>query len=460
MDLLKLGTQARKTGIRARQGLAKDQYDMEDVDEFFAEDGDSRRSRSSLREEGELHNVARRIDFTDAEAESFKLSPIALSSGKANRLKKSPLRSPLQAKKFPTGRGLLPVKSVSLSKLPQAELYTDESDHGFYNDDYDVSLSPGPPPPELPPVTETLISPPVDSKSPSAKSTSSLTKRMALGPTKRTRKPRLKAPPRRLIQPKEIKSKPSPLPSPPPDGLRRSRRTKIAPLAFWRNERIVYSRALDNEDDPDTTLISDIRKIPLQEIKEVVHIPEQVSAGQHKKRTTRGRPRASSKSRKLSPKTATAYDYESDPEITGSEWFQDKVKAISVFTPKGEATEPQQLVFAPDYGEFVSPAAGDDSNPDTYKVATLFSERSAASGLLDFPPEGFRSLRSSPDSIFMCHVVKGLLEITISNDTFVVTKGCSFQIPRANPYSFRNIGQDSARIFFVQVQDVDDDDNE
>ena len=125
--------------------------------------------------------------------------------------------------------------------------------------------------------------------------------------------------------------KESPLPSPPPDnpnGLRRSKRTRIKPLAFWRNERIIYSKDLDYDDEQDTTLARDIHNIPLQLIKEVVHIPDNESVDNSGSPNTRTGAAGSTKTR-LNRKrtykqtTTTDYDYESDPEISGSEWFKE-----------------------------------------------------------------------------------------------------------------------------------------
>lgn len=522
MDLLRLGSQARKTGYRPRQGLAKDRYDMEDVDEFFADDDSTavhnttsellhrssslsklkQKARASAGKE-EINNVARKINFTEAEAESFKLSPIGLSSkGEARKNKKSPLRSPLQERQHKN-------KSPKVDKLSPQQLFVDESDsfsfpEGVDDDEperyddilpnEDLSLSPIP----ISSIKEAPISPPTELAS--NKKAASLSKKMALGKPSKS-KPRAKkskastssktdliSPPDensntpkysnkrpKITPPKETISKPSPLPSPPPDGLRRSRRTKIAPLAFWRNERIVYSRAFEDYEnqDPDQTLIRDIRQVPLQEIKEVVHIPEQVSYTPVATTSSSSKKRSRLKARSTPPKlksnsntntnneTKEVYDYESDPEISGSEWFKDKYKDIEIFANNKGDKLVKPIVFAPDFGDFQKASNGDDNDlADNYKVATLFNNKLTGGGLLEFPFEGYRSLRTSGNSVFMCHVVKGLVEVSLSNDSFVVTRGCSFEIPKSNFYAFRNIGQGPARIFFIQAAEQDSEDEE
>lgn len=254
---------------------------------------------------------------------------------------------------------------------------------------------------------------------------------------------------------RELIMQPSPLPSPPPEGLRRSKRTKIAPLAYWRNERIVYSRANDTSGDPDSTLISDIRKVPLQQIYEVVHIPEPLK---QKPPARRGRPPKTDKGvprgRKPKPKPET-YDYESDPEIEGSEWFKLKLLETEVFLTEDTRAE-RVVAWAPDGGDFQPPPPPSKGLRlvENFKVAPLFDANSdmIAAGLLEFPVEGFKSLRTAGDSLFIFHVAKGLVEVTLNTDKFVVTRGCSFEIPKLNIYSLKNIGQTTARLFFVQCQ--------
>ncbi|CUM45989.1 uncharacterized protein AC631_01124 [Debaryomyces fabryi] len=525
MDLLNLGSQSRKTGLKPRANLRKDKYNMEDVDEFFAEEEEdkdndyterrpqksdrsiyasglaaSRGSEVSAESSTPRHNfnnVARKINFTDVEAEPFNLSPISIQSKHSkNRNKKSPLRSPLQENK---ARRL----TEGGTGDDEGYDYNDniDMDNDLYGDDIDMSLSPV----DLSPIklrTEYISkdskkSPDGTPKSKSKpkskssvnKSASSLTKKMALGTTKPRRKRHIveeeseedttqeyspdeksellspppttkKEPVRNQISQEKI-TKPSPLPSPPPDGLRRSKRTKIAPLAFWRNERIVYTRAAD-EEDADTTLASDIKNIPLQEIEAVVHIPEAnkyISTTANKKRSGLKLRITPPKLKKSLPKQV-AYDYESDPEINGSEWFKDKSLKLRVFEGPSDDRVERSIAWAPNEGDFENPP--NTGEIENFKVAALFGDDRdfTAGGLIEFPYGGFKSLRNSSDSVYIFHVVKGLIEVTLNENKFVVTRGCSFHVPRANTFAFKNLGQDTSKLFFVQSKKVIADDDE
>ncbi|CCE85826.1 Piso0_005461 [Millerozyma farinosa CBS 7064] len=551
MDLLKLGLQSRKTGLKPRDNLRKDKYDMEDIDEFFADEEEevkeergNRTTKSIARDNIEpidsgryavakdtrsnsgvssyskgshlsaavttpeqpsnFNNLARKINFTDAEAESFDLSPIAILSKNNRKNEKAPLRSPLQENK-----GASLDEGVASGDDDLYRFEDNDVDDNFLGEERDMSLSPI----ELSPIkvrnqahsiestpkrnaSRETTSKQSSGKPLSTKSVSSITKNMALGVMgkKRRKKPMIieddsdsydddyvSSPPQdssdlisppptnkkkkgnsvsRQISsrntPKETIIKPSPLPSPPPDGLRRSKRTRISPLAFWRNERVVYTRANEHMQGPDTTLARDIERIPLQEIKEVVHIPEVPEQNPQPKKRPRGRPpkNSSPKSKRPSPKPPAVYEYESDPEISGSEWFSDKTLTLRVFEGPNDKRVERDIAWAPNEGNFID--SPNTEGLENFKVATLFgNDRDfTAGGLIEFPYGGFKNLRNSSDSVYIFHVVKGLIEVTLNEDKFVVTKGCSFQVPRANSFAFKNLSQDNSKLFFVQSKKV------
>lgn len=547
MDLLNLGNQSRKTGIKPRKNLRKDKYDMEDVDDFFTDDEDDRSSHrrrtvTQVTPQDNFDNVARKINFTDAEAELFNLSPISMSSkwGVKKKNKKSPLRSPLPERGVGRARersesrevnrtsrtGIRELKETSISnrrdsressdtggsREPRAlkesrilrdsgesmalrgsndssrdldselfvqgnsessipEIYMDmEEPNDEFDDSFNASNHDSFSPVSLSPLGKTQSSPDVPTTS--RKSTSSLTKNMALGNTsskKMNKKnyrsindssellsppPTTKKPRTKIIPVREQILRASPLPSPPPDGLRRSRRTKIAPLAFWRNERIVYTRALE-ENDADTTLANDIRKIPLQEIKEVVHIPE---ADRYVAPSTKKR-----KGKLIAPKAKKeVYDYESDPEINGSEWFNKKI--LSVEVSENNTKIKRQVAIAPGGVEFEELKDPNFPN-DKLRIARLFTYNKdfTATAILELPFEGIKHVKSSEECVYTFHVVTGLIEVTLNKSKFVVTRGCSFEIPDHNTYGLKNLGQDVAKLFFVQCRapvEFDDFDDE
>lgn len=553
MDLLNLGSQSRKTGIRPKKNLRKDRYNMEDIDEFFSEDdsdpdnnvkkGPKARSRAranpnssllksasmSSRHEVSRSNeedaiIARKINFTDAETDKFDLSPISISKNK-----RPPSKSPLlvQEKKqqkqsqrknsrddsdnddsneATPGSPIISEPQVEDNEPESPKLFVgedlddDTNNYDGLNDDLfnDAPLDHGVPvsddrnvdesgtndneveeidlddePPE--PQQSQLNSP----NEPKKRKASSLTKNMALGLSSISKKKQASS--QQDSRSREISVKPSPLPSPPPDGLRRSKRTRIQPLAFWRGERIVYTRADEQDADPDSTLINDIKKIPLQEIKEIIHVPALTSQNSLKRKSRRSKSKSESRSSSQTRQgkdTGTmdlsravhrgadegsvdnkdGYDYESDPEVDGSEWFKEKQLKLDIFENNdSEALVNQSIAYSPDIQKFlIEPPKSKDSEIDNYKIAKIFDDTNTekiAVAIMEFPHEGFKSSKSSGNCVYMFHVIKGLLEITLSNHSFVVTRGCSFQVPSGNTYGITNIGNGSGRVYCVQVMD-------
>ena len=497
MDLLSLGARSRKTGLTPKENLKRDKYDMEDVDAFFEDDdkgvdaGSVKRnsinsqmlhrsisSGSSVlsetpKQRDSLNNVARKIDFTEAEAERFRLSVVSMSDRSGNKPNKLvPLRSPLH--EATKGR------STGFDHHNYDEYETDNFD---FNNEQEATLSPIPIPDiDSPPVGSPVTQKPArQSKTPAtsnsrgtSKKAASLTKQMALGLKSINDNQKWinlgfslsdidSEPSAEIISPPPTAKKnaqrqvetivrPSPLPSPPPDGLRRSKRTKIAPLAFWRNERIVYTRA-DELEEKDGKLADDIHNIPLREIKEVVHIPERGNAQSRSRRSLRPRNLRANKSRNNRRPTPA----ELSGRFAGSEWIKDKYLSLDVFeTPDSNSRHDRRIAWAPDSVTYTDHLI-ESSDPDVaenFKVATLFNEDRdfIACAMLQLPVDGFKLLRSSAGSVYIFHVVEGDVEVTLNDLTFVVTRACSFEVPRGNIYGFKNVGTEAATLFFVQSQ--------
>lgn len=593
MDLLNIGTKGRKTNIAPRDNVRRDEYNMEDVDEFFAEDKDNTiASKSSGKQlnyraigtaspSSRLNVVARKIDFTQAESDSFHFTPPVLhnknsntnsvtgikninnhnynrnsnnhnndddntsknsildnnkrknntastgatkqsnnddahtgnrsadnASSKSGRLvlakktKKSPLRSPLQERQR---------LGEEIRHLDDNDFYEDnninDNDDNYDYGDFSGKEDYNDPNAALLPIPVESLGIQSSTKV-SSRGASLLTKSMALGNSSRKRRPPptiyasqqtqeegieselddsldefipLQAPLHSSFADSRAKNtkkmtKPSPLPSPPPDGLRRSKRTKIPPVAFWKGEKVFYTRVSEDSDDPDNTLANDIKFIPLQQIGGVEQ-PVSVASSSRasstnassvsSKKKPRLKPRQTRKNntgatfmdnvnKKVKNDKTGEYDYESDPEIPGSEWFKDKLLNLNVFyEPESDLKTRRKIAWAPNSEQYQKPNRTPDSNSyENIQVATLFNEDRdfVASGMLLLPKEGLKLLSPTMDNAYIFHVIKGLVEVTVNDSTFVVTKGSSFNVPRNNVYGLKNLGMIEAKIFFVQAR--------
>ncbi|RLV89119.1 Protein MIF2 [Spathaspora sp. JA1] len=477
MDIIDIGNRGRKTQLELPKNVSKDEYGMEDIDDFF--DSDTSRSYTrttnrhdnirqppststsrklyqeppAIRTRKEFTEVARKIDFTNISPAIQMIGPTTKPSSKENtgnssggKNKKSPLRSPLHENQ---DRTALFVSDTDSDRFEQDPAQFDYEPQIYEDEEEDEIIEV----PKKHPRTE-------------SKAASRMTKNMALGkPNRRkllpqietdsdseenysfddsTQSDKLPSPPPTLKKltrtkpPVKFKiTKESPLPSPPPEGLRRSKRTRIKPLQFWRNERVIYSKV---EAVGDSTLIQDIRKVPLREIKEIVTIDEVEPVVPARKK-----PRAKSKS----PANKPAQEFLINPDVPGAEWFDDKSLAIKVKDEYGNVKQ-ENIAYTLD-GGVEQDAEGDEQD---FKVNKLFdiNRDFCGTGLIELYPEALKPKKVTGSSIFIFHVIQGIMEVTINTTTFLVTKGCSFQVPNNNEYSIRNIGETTSNLFFMQVR--------
>lgn len=92
-------------------------------------------------------------------------------------------------------------------------------------------------------------------------------------------------------------------------------------------------------------------------------------------------------------------------------------------------------------------------NKDEYfKVGTLFDQdcEFCGGGVIELPFDARKAVKSNHDTYFIFYVICGKVEVILSRNTFVVTEGCSFEIPMGNYYQFHNVGDVTAKMMFVQ----------
>lgn len=236
------------------------------------------------------------------------------------------------------------------------------------------------------------------------------------------------------------------------DGPRRSKRIKVAPLEFWKNERIIYS----------------LEKPAQPGIKAIVHhdstAEEEAAAALREKRA-----QAAAQRRKASKRKNSKKHHESDDEL---DELDEKVIAEqrkegtlvektflegSVFkyppvpTKDGQDNEREDQTIAWGHEIKLRNVVG-----GTHKVASLFDReaRFAAGGVLALKPKGSKPAKPSKQNHYFFFVTTGAVKVDISDVVFTVTKGGSFVVPRGNYYSITNLLDREARMFFVQCTDT------
>ncbi|KAK9762165.1 mitotic fidelity of chromosome transmission- protein [Basidiobolus ranarum] len=201
-------------------------------------------------------------------------------------------------------------------------------------------------------------------------------------------------------------------------GVRRSGRTRVKPLDFWRNERIVYGR---RKSGPNV--------VPV--VKEIVTIPED-----HLALSKRPKKRVIAKNVMKSKEDEEMYNDEPIDEITVIDWYSgEEVKKAIGLTRDMVVTKPvnnQPFEFEKTFGE-----------------AAFMS-----SGIIKIHQNGKKPRRNSGDNAMVFYVIAGSCRVTVHTSTFVISTGGQFHVPRGNQYQLDNVGPNEVRLFFAQARET------
>lgn len=204
------------------------------------------------------------------------------------------------------------------------------------------------------------------------------------------------------------------------DGTRRSKRRRIKPLEWWRNEKQVYVRKAINAPTGKTFVTT---------VKEVVYAPPPSPP------TTLGRrqPHHPTLQSKLKKHNLSEKPNPDVPVIN----YTDGTEKMTRVTVTPDYLDPKLV------------------KGQGFYFQKLFSEGEFLnSGVIELPKDGKKENRSSHDNAFIFTVVSGTIKATVHKTTFVVKTGSQFYVPRGNQYSIDNLGNSKARIYFVSAKEV------
>lgn len=182
--------------------------------------------------------------------------------------------------------------------------------------------------------------------------------------------------------------------------VRRSKRIRVAPLAHWKGERIVYELEGRRQSGP-----------ALPKIKEIVRIDTPPQPHRNKSHPTHHRKR---KSRDNS-------DSESDDESDAGEVYAD-IKAYG-----------DENIIIQDYKIAVSKSAMDPQplQGSKVRVEKIFQDGTyMASGILDILAGGAKGVKPTKHSYMSFAVMTGKVEVKVNKTVFIIGKGGVFVVPR------------------------------
>ncbi|KAJ5775945.1 uncharacterized protein N7511_000956 [Penicillium nucicola] len=219
----------------------------------------------------------------------------------------------------------------------------------------------------------------------------------------------------------------------------RSGRVSVRPLAYWRNERCVFG---DGE-------VAEGHRYPLSTIKEVIRTEEQEP---EKKKSKRGRKSKSKKS-----KNDSSDEEDEDADL----WEQEGGVLhgyVQMWDSKTQASSREEEVLDVAYAP--SGIETREVKGSSFRFAKLLSGTFIGSGVVELPPKGVKKPKNSKRMHMVFYVCHGRVQVDISGIQFSAGKGCVFQVPRGNYYSFANIHSKEVRLFFTQGQLPEEDEND
>ncbi|KAI0748437.1 Mif2/CENP-C like-domain-containing protein [Daedaleopsis nitida] len=210
------------------------------------------------------------------------------------------------------------------------------------------------------------------------------------------------------------------------DGLRRSKRRRYSPLAWWRLEKVVYGRRESG-------------KSLVPSIKEIHRIP-QVKPEPLGARKRKGQNRK--KSRTVEPEAQQVLVY--DPE---EGWDDETDPHCKVFQDGKEVD--RRIAFT---AKMVTPKPA--SGGDFYFQKIFGEGEYIAAGQLFIPPGSMKPTKATKDNTYVFYVIQGAVKFCIHETNFVLSTGGMFMVPRGNVYYIQNICDREARLFFAQARKI------
>ncbi|ORY78660.1 Mif2/CENP-C like-domain-containing protein [Protomyces lactucae-debilis] len=226
------------------------------------------------------------------------------------------------------------------------------------------------------------------------------------------------------------------------DGVRRSTRVKVPPLAFWRGEKMVFGRGQRRKSVGGTLGLS------LPEVKEIIHV-DLVEGAQQVRRS-----RASSKGRANGKKKRRANQVKDESSASEPEDEDEEEEHIIVEANVRSFEQPDALVKK----VLAIPQAMYDPRPvvgqGIFFQKTLSEEPHFAAGVLDIPVGEGKPVKPSKQNTMFFFIYQGYVQVKIHDVIFKLRKGGQFTVPRGNFYEIVNVGTKDARLFFSQSTDT------
>ncbi|KAG0037257.1 Centromere protein C [Podila clonocystis] len=227
-------------------------------------------------------------------------------------------------------------------------------------------------------------------------------------------------------------------------NVRRSRRTRLPPLDYWRNERAVYEQS---KTTPDAGRVIKGVIRPSEEPSEEEEMPPRKKLRTGKTRTD-PQLRSDQSNIKETQDAIDSCDADDEHESISQSGFEEEPRI------EGQVVDPVTgSVIVRALAESKDTMSRFKAIPESgYKhhMGLAFGELS--SGVMKIEPDHEKPNRLAHAGTVIFYVTKGRVTATINNSTFVVTAGGQFMVPRGNQYSIKNVSREDSIIFYARVK--------
>ena len=230
-----------------------------------------------------------------------------------------------------------------------------------------------------------------------------------------------------------------------PEGLRRGKRHRIAPLDWWRGERALYGKPDEPTGDALTGVVAPV-------LKQVIRVPRAPGEGTFSgMRRFRAKPAGYAQpgrppgSRNYVPRLSPVEEDEDDEEAAAWEADTDPYGRVMDADTNTEVTM-----------RIACTAAGIRPRPafnQAFSYEKIFGISDfMAAGVLVIPEGGEKPAKPSKDNNYTFVVLRGVVQVMVHRTRFVIAAGGMFLVPKGNTYHIRNVSQREVRLFFAQAR--------
>ncbi|XP_033095651.1 uncharacterized protein LOC117100176 isoform X2 [Anneissia japonica] len=209
------------------------------------------------------------------------------------------------------------------------------------------------------------------------------------------------------------------------DGVRRTKRHRVKPLEYWRNERPIYERRKSGGFS-----LSGIQS-------PTIPTPSPPSVKPRRKR-------------KVIPKTPHNLSVHTD--LSDVELEEKVNPTVTVINPSNDEEVEIDAIVTGEMNQFYGPNGKPSKKTDNISICKSLYQKSFSAGELIIRPLQEKGLQFVRNDTVVFRVLRGKVAVQIHETVSVLESGAMFFIPKGNVYNIKNLRKDEAKLVFIQVK--------